>query len=130
MAESISEIVIRLAREQLAAETGAPGPSMTEFQPAPSADFLPADLQRLPAAEPDGHELETAMTSSPDHPSPLFRKGGAVDAALGAEVSYEINSRANESSSEGAFASLRAVPFKLDEQALRQSTDDTSLYSS
>jgi hypothetical protein len=126
MIETISEIVLRLAREQLAAESPAESLAPLVVQQASVANLTSADLQGLPVAETNGVEFDTARTSSPDPPCPPLLRGGAVGG-----VASEINDQAIVSSSEGASASSPAVPFELDEQFFPQSAEvSRSLYSS
>ena len=130
MTERISEIVLRLAREQLAVERPAESLAPLVVQQAPVANLTSTDLQGLPVAEADDHEFDAVKTSSSDPPCPRLRRGGAAEGAPEVGVSYETHDPSIASASDAAVASSPTVRSEFDEQPLRQSTNSTSLSSS
>jgi hypothetical protein len=132
MNEQVSEIVLRLARQQLAAERGAEGQSIVMFpQASAPQEFLPAAAHGLPAADSKGHEFETTAISSTEPSHPLVRTGGEVEGAVEFEIALSdvADSRANASSSDGTIASSTVVPSEVDEHFTAPATEDrTSLF--
>jgi hypothetical protein len=128
MSETLPGIVLRLAREQLAAESGAEGGPLVMFPQAPAADEIgPADREELPATESVDNAVDSARASSSD--PPLLR-GGAIEGGLGVGVAYDVNNRANATAPDGALAASAPIRFEPDWPAAALSSDDNARWFS